>query len=251
LEKMLKYQELVFTLIKRGSLTHTDGVVLSRLRTAETMAWVSGLTPDPHGIVDNELAEHCMIWHRVELAKDFWKKAEVMGLPEATNALATLAENPVDAFNGFFMAAKRGCEIAYVNLAICYEKGHGIAQNYETALEYYIRARHLGEALYAIGRFALYGRGMQRDKTTAFRNFQAAADQGFIPAVYALGEMYRTGCGVEKNMEMAVDLYKRLDGIADYGDRASMRVKQIYHFLTRKSESNVRRLCKPEPNSPE
>ncbi len=65
--------------------------------------------------------------------------SEVIKMYNKGNAAGMLS-NFVEAFECYLSAADQGYAPAQCNLAYCYEKGHGVALNYQKALEYYQKA---------------------------------------------------------------------------------------------------------------
>ena len=51
--------------------------------------------------------------------------------------------------------------------------------------------------------------GVDPDYEEAFRLYQLAADQEFPVAMFAIGDCYYLGNGVEKNMEAAAEWYQK------------------------------------------
>jgi TPR repeat protein len=64
-------------------------------------------------------------------------------------------------------------------------------------------------AQYIMGVYRTTGRqGIERDFVKARRWFEASAAQGYSPAQFRLGDLYRHGKGVEKNLDEAVRLFR-------------------------------------------
>ena len=53
------------------------------------------------------------------------------------------------------------------------------------------------------------GRAVDQDYDEAFRLFRLAADQGFPVALFAVGDCYYLGTGVEKDLEAAAEWYRK------------------------------------------
>lgn len=83
--------------------------------------------------------------------------------------------NYIEAVKYFKLAAEQGFWRAYYSLALRYENGQGVEQNWEQAIKYYI----------------------------------ISAEKGYVSAQYDLGVRYWDGTGVEKNHEIAVEWYKK------------------------------------------
>jgi len=65
------------------------------------------------------------------------------------------------------------------------------------------------DAQYSMGVYRTTGRqGMEFDLTAARNWFEASAAQGYAPAQFRLGDLFRHGKGVEKNLDEAVRLFR-------------------------------------------
>lgn len=61
---------------------------------------------------------------------------------------------------------------------------------------------------YQAGNFYFEGNHLPQDYSKAFEMYDAAAKQGFIPAIAALGKMYEKGEGVPRNMAKALQSWE-------------------------------------------
>lgn len=79
-------------------------------------------------------------------------------------------------------------------LALRYEHGDGVSQNYERALVLYCEAAHRGEAkaFFNLGWMFLYGRGVTRNDAIAVAWLHKAADRGSVQAINLLRLMPNT-----------------------------------------------------------
>ena len=82
-----------------------------------------------------------------------------------------------------------------------YAKGHGISQNYKTALKWYTLAANQGNAnaQFKLGFMYDEGTGVSQDYKTAMKWYTLAAEQGNSSAQGNLGVMYAFGNGVIKD----------------------------------------------------
>ena len=64
-------------------------------------------------------------------------------------------------------------------------------------------------AMSNLGYIYMYGRDVQIDYTIAFAFFRLSAEKGNIEATYKLGNLYQSGKGVEKNIELALEYYDK------------------------------------------
>jgi len=85
------------------------------------------------------------------------------------------------------------------------------SQNYELAANLFRQAadRGLPRAKRSLGELYRDGRGVPKDLTEAVRLFRQAADQGDIVAQTDLGGMFADGLGVAKNEKEAVKWYRK------------------------------------------
>lgn len=116
-----------------------------------------------------------------------------------------------DAVAWFQKAAQRGYAPAQVNLAVIYENGWGVPQNYGTALHWLqeAAAQKYPAAYYNLGELFFKGAGVKQDYTEAARYFQLGADAGDSYAQTNLGYLYDRGLGVPRNLDTAIVWYKK------------------------------------------
>src|SRR5258708_29957261 len=62
--------------------------------------------------------------------------------------------------------------------------------------------------LFALGNRFLHGQGVERDYQRALAYFRAAADQGFAPAQNQLGAMYERGLGMTHDYLGSMDYFR-------------------------------------------
>src|ERR1043166_5750350 len=84
-------------------------------------------------------------------------------------------------------------------LGMAYEGGHGVPQDYDKAMEFYLAAskQKYSRAEYNVGLLIYNGKGVQRDFATARSWFEIAAAHGSPDAMAGLGVMYERGEGVD------------------------------------------------------
>ena len=94
--------------------------------------------------------------------------------------------------------AAAGDPQAELRLARAYMLGDGVAQDPQTAVEWYRKAAESGnaEAQNAIGIIYMSGEGVDRDKPAAVAWYRKAARQGYADAMFNLGTAYYNGDGV-------------------------------------------------------
>ena len=126
----------------------------------------------------------------------------------------------------YLRAAKMGHPTSQYNLAVCYERGTGVARNQKRATKWYRRAAEQGDAP---AQFNLAIRKQKlRDHKEAVRLYQLAAEQEYGPALNNLAICYDKGLGVETSMDIAVRLYER--AIEQDSAEAAYNLAMIYRF---------------------
>ncbi|WP_338149019.1 caspase family protein [Bradyrhizobium elkanii] len=100
-----------------------------------------------------------------------------------------------------------------------YELGRAFfaAKNYSSALASYMRAFELGnlQALYAVGGMYESGDGVDKDPARARFYYETVAEMNFSPAIVSLGIQYEQGISVTRNLGTAYSYYRRA---ADLGN---------------------------------
>ena len=101
--------------------------------------------------------------------------------------------------------AERGDADAQTNLAIMFENGLGVPQDYTEAVKWYQRAAEQGHvgAQNNLGVIYGNGRGVPQDHAEAVKWYQLAAEQGVAQPQDNLGVMYENGHGVPQDFVRA------------------------------------------------
>ena len=98
---------------------------------------------------------------------------------------------------------------ANLNLGVMYYKGDSVPRDYDMALQYFskvplesnpIVCRYLGDIY--------YNNPALKDYKKASQYYELSARQNDLNAYYNLGEMYRTGTGMEKDIKTAITYHK-------------------------------------------
>lgn len=87
-------------------------------------------------------------------------------------------------------AADANVPQALHTLALMYEYGHGVEQNFEYAIKLYRQAveqKHV-ESMYNLALIYAYGRGVVQDFSRARPLFEAAASLDHAPSIYYIGD---------------------------------------------------------------
>lgn len=147
------------------------------------------------------------------------------------------------AFLCFLASAQHNYSKAQFNVGVCYEKGRGVQQDHNKAVQYYRRAASAGhhQAQYRCAKLLLSSRGQQcsdadaalsylhiaadaglteaqvylgvvlseSDETKSVHYFRRAAQSGDSRALVFLAQCYETGFGVSQCVSTAVSLYQQ------------------------------------------
>ena len=128
------------------------------------------------------------------------------------------------AFKYYQKAAEAGNIDAYTGLGRCYAYGLGVAFNAQSALHWYQKAAYAGSALgqYYLGILYFEGwNGEKPDKKRGLAWLYKAANSCEPWAMFYIGNCYRRGDGVDKNIDEAIHWYKKA---AEYGDEDAPNV---------------------------
>jgi len=151
-------------------------------------------------------------------AREWFEKASEQGHVDASCRLAELLQNglggSVDvkrAISLYEQADAGGSASAAVDLGFIYYQGRKAEEDFGKARAYYERACaafektadaekwHAIYGYYRLGELYRAGKGVEKDLLVAARLFRFAAMHGNVYACHDLGEMYRDGIGVRKS----------------------------------------------------
>lgn len=120
-----------------------------------------------------------------------------------------LPQDKTKAMELYKLAAEQNNASANLNLGVMYYNGSNVEKDHKVALEYFkkvpleekpVVARYIGD---------IYLNNVDlRDYKNALFYYSAAASTGDLDAFFALGEIYRKGLGVPKNVTKALPYYK-------------------------------------------
>ncbi|AZV80669.1 sel1 repeat family protein (plasmid) [Parasedimentitalea marina] len=148
-----------------------------------------------------------------QAALNWLRKAAQAGdatyLYDLARVLETQPEGKPLAADLYQQAADLGHQEAAVSLAVLYQNGTGVAQDFARALQLYEGpAAGQARAQNNLGLLYVRGNGVQQDYVRAAALFQAAADQGLALAMGNLATMYENGFGVPLDEALAVELHQ-------------------------------------------
>ena len=108
-------------------------------------------------------------------------------------------------FDNCLAEAQQGNDIAQYNLALMYNDGRGVTQDYKQAVKLYRKAAEQGlaSAQFNLGNMYNGGQGVTQDYKQAVKWYRKAAEQGYARAQFNLGNMYASGQGVTQDYVLA------------------------------------------------
>jgi TPR repeat protein len=132
-------------------------------------------------------------------------------------------------------AAEQGNAKAQFNLAVMYDSGKGIRQDYAKAVKWYRKAAEQGNAKAQFNLAVMYqnGKGVWQDYAKAVKWYRKAAEQGNAKAQFNLAVMYDSGHGVLQSSAVAADWYYKAglsylkEGKKDDALRCVERIKDL------------------------
>lgn len=139
-------------------------------------------------------------------------------------ALASQSRKKIKrALDWFIAAARQGHRLAALELIDLYEGGRGVRRNQKEALKWMQKLAEAGDLEMRLRLARMYERGedgVSRDARAAFHWYRAAGEGGYPGALRALARAYELGIGVERQPEVAAQLY----------ESAFMKYDELYKF---------------------
>ena len=107
--------------------------------------------------------------------------------------------------------AEAGDQHAQACLGVMYHFGRGVDKNKSTAVKWHRKAAEQGHARSQFNLGVIYanGWGVNLNCSTAVEWFRKAAEHGYANAQYYLGFIYEYGYGVDQNDSIAVEWYRK------------------------------------------
>ncbi len=140
--------------------------------------------------------------------------------------------------------AKRGDELAQLNLGYAYMVGQGVAKDPWEGMRWLNKAAEagLGEAQYLLGYFLIKGEIGPHDERKGLEWLKRASEDGNAKAEYALGLMYATGENVSKDLGRAYVLWQCASAEGHDGARRDLLVlaKQLTPEQKREADAAAR-----------
>lgn len=129
-------------------------------------------------------------------------------------------------------------------LALLYEYGRGVPQDFQKALMYYKRAaeQHNVESMYNLALMYMFNRGVQQDFHLALPLLQKAAKNNHAPSIYYLGVLKMNGHGTNIDYEEAMGWFEKAAALDDFriSGLASDSYKHVKDMLDQANDYNNR-----------
>ena len=115
--------------------------------------------------------------------------------------MTSFRRHDVDEVNKDRRAAEHGDASAQFKMALRYDSGQGVPQNYTKAVEWLHKAAEQGfvKAQYNLGSMYYSGQGVPQNNAEAAKWFLLAAEGGYASAQKNLGAMYGKGQGMAQS----------------------------------------------------
>lgn len=146
----------------------------------------------------------------MEEAKRLYKEAAQQGHAGAQNNLGCVCEpeQPQEAFRWYKMSAQNGLALGMSNYGRCLLYGIGCEKRYEEAYKWLMKAAEADEncdsAQYMLGVMCFNGDGVEKDLALSAQWYKKAAERGHDSAQYELALCYLYGDGVPEDYDEAI-----------------------------------------------
>ena len=131
----------------------------------------------------------------------------------------------------FHTAAEENVPQAQYSLALMYEYGMGVEQNFHLAAKFYQRAveQHHIESIYNLALMYTFGRGFEQDFQKARSLLEKSAQSNHAPSVYYIGIFKTYGYGCDIQYYQAINWFERAAGLDDYrvSSKASKAAEEL------------------------
>ncbi|KAK3836724.1 MAG: hypothetical protein J3R72DRAFT_526187 [Linnemannia gamsii] len=135
-----------------------------------------------------------------------------------------------DLFSQMMVKARSGDKDAQVSIAEMYTKGRGVSQDYEAAMDWFLKAANQGDAGAQCNVAYMHenGNGAPRDYSKAMHWYLKSANQGNASALCNIGYFYDCGYGVDQDYSKAMEWYLKAasQGLA----RAQYSIGYLYQY---------------------
>jgi TPR repeat protein len=129
----------------------------------------------------------------------------------------------------YLKAAEQGVPAAQYNLGVIYANGQGVPANPPEAAKWFLKAAQQGipNAVIGLGNVYYEAEGGFRNYTEAEKWYRQAAESGVASAAFQLGVMYDLGQGVKQDYQQAIQWYQKA---ADQGYAPAMANLGILYY---------------------
>jgi len=131
--------------------------------------------------------------------------------------------------------AHAGDAVAQYNLGICYATGLDIPQDFNKAVEWWMKAaeQRIVQAQFNLASAYDNGHGVPQNHVKAAEWYAKASEQGFAPAQNNLGSLYLEGRGVPEDRDRAVELWKKAAEQGNESARKNLDILSIERKVCR------------------
>ena len=179
----------------------------------ERRRWLNEAALREHPMALNDLADILMSEGKTEEAMDMYQKAAECGNYEARRKFASLQGETLDEISELRSVLKGFCDSGYpydyYNYGNMMFKSALTTDDYKEALEYLLKASEIGwsDADVLIGQMYRDGNGVERDLDRCVQYLSKAANNGNNKAMAMLGDLYYDGKYMSKNQKEAFKWY--------------------------------------------
>ncbi|KAG9071317.1 hypothetical protein KI688_005528 [Linnemannia hyalina] len=140
-------------------------------------------------------------------ADNQWRNSNATDVqPPHMNNEVQIAASTLKYVDRTLLDAGLGNRYSQVAAGDMYMKGKGVPQDYQAAMDWYLKATEQGDPAGQrnVGRLHYYGHGVPRDYSAAMSWTLKAANQGYSPAQRNVGLLNKLGQGVPQDDERAM-----------------------------------------------
>lgn len=134
------------------------------------------------------------------------------------------------AFKMYSLAANAGDAYSMNRLALMYDRGEHVKQDFYEAFDWYMKAAEAGlpAAMSNVASMYRLGEGVGKDYAEAMDWFRKAADNDYAYALFAIGELYLGGYGVAKDPKEAAAWYQRASDAGEPNGHWALALRYLY-----------------------
>lgn len=179
------------------------------------------------------------------------KKIMILAAAIAAMNVGSMAQTPLsanDSLNAIYTKATKGDHAAQNEVGTWYYYGQNVSVDYSKAFKWWSRSAEQGN-VYAVGNLGMcyqLGRGVARDSVKAVEYYRTSidngnedllkqhadlAEKGQVFSNVLLGQMYRDGKGVKKDLPKSVSYLERAGGMSSVDAQRMLTV----HYLNQRN----------------